>query len=534
MLKFLKLTTEYRKNPLGIDVSTPRFSWVFDSDQNNTVQKSYTVKVSGNGSIAWDSGVVESGQSVLIEYAGAPLVASTRYRVEVSVTDNHGEKAKAEGWFETGLLKGENFMSKWITHPFEDDVEPCPVFVKEFALTDKMVKSARIYASALGLYELSLNGSKVGDAFFAPGWTNYRKRIQYQTYDITGMLQENNRLEITTAGGWYQGVFGVFNKPHNYGTRTAVIAQIRIEHQDGSIETIISDESWGCTIGKRRSSEIYNGEIIDNTFVSESEKAVTVIEHPKNVLVCQESDPVRITQRLAVKELIITPNGEAVLDFGQNIAGVVEARLNCPCGTKITLRHAEVLDKNGNFYTENLREAKATDTFICAGTGEEVFLPAFTFHGFRYVHIEGLGTEIDICRFTACVLHTDMPETGCFSCSNDGINQLQSNIKWGQRSNFLDIPTDCPQRNERFGWTGDAQMFSSTAAYNMNVALFFTKWLRDLAVEQTTESGVPHIVPNILGEHEGSAAWAMRQPLSPGHCTAPMVMSACSANSTPA
>jgi alpha-L-rhamnosidase len=203
----------------------------------------------------------------------------------------------------------------------------------------------------------------------------------------------------------------------------------------------------------------------------------------------------------------VTPKGEVVFDFGQNLVGVIEARLCLPKGPKVVLRHAEVLDKDGNFYTENLRTAKSTDTFICGG-GEDVFMPAFTFHGFRYLQVEGLGDAPDPDWFTACVLHSDMPQIGNFECSHKKVNRLWQNIQWGMRGNFLDIPTDCPQRNERLGWTGDAQVFASTAAYSRNTALFFTKWLRDLASEQTAEHGVPHVIPNILGDMDGAAAWS--------------------------
>ncbi len=402
-------------------------------------------------------------------------------------------------------MSNENFNADWITHGFEDDLQPCAVFCKEFALSGK-VKSARAYASALGLYEIILNGEKVSDTFFAPGWTCYDKRLQYQTYDITSLLSDKNCIEMVVGNGWYKGILGYYEEGNHYGTRTAAIAQIEIVYEDGKKDTILTDQSWKSTTGARRYSDIYNGEVIDYTFTSPEPVNVSLYEHPKNILIGQESEPVRITERLKAKELIITPKGEVVLDFGQNMAGVVEAHLNCPKGTKVTIRHAEALDEDGNFYTTNLRTAKATDTFICSG-GKDVFLPSFTYHGFRYIQIEGLGNNPKLEDFIACVLHSDLEQTGRFECSNKDVNRLWQNINWTLRSNHLDIPTDCPQRDERFGFTGDAQIFISTAAFNKNIALLYSKWLRDLRAEQSPEFGVPMIVPNILGKSPGIAIW---------------------------
>ena len=504
-LQLKNLTVEYQSQPFGIDILEPRFSWHLCSDKADIVQESYSIQVLTSEGTVWETGVIQSDQSHLVKYEGKPILPKTRYQMVVSVTDNYGCIAISNTWFETGLMSAENMKACWITHEYEDDVEACPVFIKKFLLPAK-VKQARLYASALGVYQASLNGDKIGDIFLAPGWTCYNKRIQYQTYDVTHLLQSENQIEITVGNGWYKGDFGFDNRNTNYGDRTAVIAQLEIELEDGARQVILTDESWNYTTGPRRYSEIYHGETIDYTFVPEDLNEAVVLRHPTNLLVAQECEPVRITKRLRPQKVITTPKGETVLDFGQNLVGVVEAKLKYPKGTTITLQHAEVLDQHGNFYTANLRSAKATDTFLCSGSND-IFLPAFTFHGFRYLKIEGLDDALEPDNFTACVLHTDMQITGTFSCSHKGITQLQSNIQWGQRGNFLDIPTDCPQRDERLGWTGDAQVFASTAAYNMNVALFFTKWLRDLAAEQTPELGVPRVVPNLLSTLEGTAAW---------------------------
>lgn len=505
MLRLEKLRTEYRDNPLGLDVKKPGFSWVLVSDNQNVVQTGYQVVVKESDKTVWDSGPVESDQSIHVIYGGEELRPQSIYYVEVTVQDNYGEQATIAGSFETGLMDGVNFTGCWITHTFED-TEVCPVFVKTFAL-DRGIKRARIYSTALGVYEIQLNGQRIGEDYFAPGWTNYKKRVQYQTYDITSALQSNNKLDIIVGNGWYKGVLGFTNQPCNYGDKVAALLELHIWYEDGSKEVIVTDEKWECTTGQIRNSEFYNGETIDTSYQSPEPQAVEVLELGYFKIVAQESEPVRIIKRIKPVEFIRTPKGEAVLDFGQNMSGIVQIKVDGKPGQKIVLRHAEVLDRDRNFYTENLREAKATDTYICRG-GEQVLLPHFTYHGFRYIAVEGMGEELSKDDFTACVLHTDMEQTGVFNCSNPMVNRLQKNIEWGQRSNFLDIPTDCPQRDERLGWTGDAQVFAKTAAFNFNTALFFRKWLRDLASEQTMEHGVPHIIPNIMGDQEGAAAWS--------------------------
>lgn len=380
-----------------------------------------------------------------------------------------------------------------------------------------------------------------------------------------------NEIAITVGNGWYKGELGFNAKPDNYGDRTALLAMLHIVYRNGEEAFIGTDPDWMTETGVIRYSEIYHGETQDFTVKrqtigqavlfdyfnmetaeayseifddSESVRleetacvhaglsedvagamdvagtmemvgttAVATKRSPDSIpkIVSQESEPVRITKRFPVREKIITPKGEVVFDFGQNMAGLVEIclpELVGDCG-RLVIRHAETLDKDGNFYTENLRTAKCTDTYIYGSeqAGMTV-MPHFTFHGFRYICVEGAGKEVSGDLFTACAMHTDMPETGNFHSDNSLVNQLQSNIQWGQRSNFFDIPTDCPQRDERLGWTGDAQVFSGTASYNFNTALFFRKWLRDMAAETTAEWGVPHVVPNILGSQDGAAAWS--------------------------
>ncbi len=340
-----------------------------------------------------------------------------------------------------------------------------------------------------------------------PGWTSYHHRLQYQIYDITKMLREENEVEIMVGNGWYKGVYGFMLTPNIYGDRVGAFAEIHMEYGDGKREVLCTDESWKVRTGEILCSEIYMGETIDTT-VDEAQGntgTVSVTDFDRQTLTAQENEPVRITERIPAKELLVTPKGERLVDFGQNMTGIVEVKVHGRKGQKVVIRHAEVLDKEGNFYPETLRQAKSEDTYICNGE-EQTFLPHFTFHGFRYICVEGLDS-LTPEQFTACVMHSDMEKTGNFHCSNGKVNQLQSNIAWGQRGNFLDIPTDCPQRDERLGWTGDAQIFSWTAAFNRNTALFFRKWMRDVAAESSLEKGVPHVVPDILGSYS-SSAWS--------------------------
>lgn len=500
---------EYRENPLGID-SKPRFSWKLKSGEKDVVQTHYQIQVISEGKLVWDSGRVESSQSVLVACGGGELKPFTVYQVQVSVWDNYGNLGQASGNFETGVMGEENWNAKWITHTLSGEKTVCPVFVRSFTV-EKPVKQARLYVTTCGVYEAQINGQKAGDQFMAPGWTSYHNRIQYQTYDVTELLDAKNEIAITVGNGWYKGELGFDVKPDNYGDRTALLALMRIEYEDGEAIQIGTDTDWRVETREIRFSEIYHGETQDYIAGKTEVGNAVLFEQTERIghITAQESEPVRVTKRFKVREKIVTPKGEVVFDFGQNMSGLVEIRLPETEEGRLVICHAETLDKDGNFYTENLRTARCTDTYIYGKdqVGMTV-MPHFTFHGFRYICVEGAGMDVSAERFTACVLHTDMRQTGSFSTDHKLVNQLQSNIEWGQRGNFLDIPTDCPQRDERLGWTGDAQVFCGTASYNFDTALFFRKWMRDMAAETTDEWGVPHVIPNILGDQAGAAAWS--------------------------
>ena len=389
-MRLRDVRVEYRENPIGLDVRKPRFSWKLDTEEYNTIQTAYQIyityydKADKKEIVAWNSGKVESDQSVLVEYSGGALQAETQYKCVIQVWDNHENCATEEVTLETGLLTIENIVAEWITHDVSEEIA-CPVFVKTFS-TKKKVVQARMYATALGLYEIAINGQRVGDFYFTPGWTNYHKRLQYQTYDVTKILTtQENHIEITVADGWYKGPFGFTLRPNIYGNRVGALAQLHIAYEDG----VCTDSSWSVTTGQIRYSQIYMGETIDCNCKVNEVFPVKLLDYTKEHIIAQESEPVRITKRFPAKKLIITPKGEKVLDFGQNLAGFVKAKVGGKKGDTVIISHAETLDKDGNFYPETLRQAKSMDTYICDGN-EQVLHPHFTFHGFRYIKVEGL------------------------------------------------------------------------------------------------------------------------------------------------
>jgi alpha-L-rhamnosidase len=527
MIKVKKIRCEYKENPVGIDVLHPRLSWQLESDIRNTLQTAYRLQVSKVDNfltdIVWDTGKVDDQQSTHIEYKGIALESRVRYYYRVQVWDNKGNTCE---WSETcywemGFLNNAEWIAQWIT-PKEDldssKPSPCPMFRKVFEVAGK-VKSARIYATSLGLYELNLNGSRFGNALFTPGWTSYNTRLQYQVYDVTEQIKENrNAIGVVLGDGWYRGYLAWGDRRNTFGEKLAALIQLHIKFEDGREEIITSDKGWKASIGPIIMSDIYMGETYDARLekggwslpeYNDSDwKSVAILEHTKEILVAQENVPVKVINEIKPIQLLTTPEGDTVLDMGQNMVGWLRFRVKAQAGTVITLQHIEVLDKEGNFYTENLRSAKQTVQYTTSGVGEEIYEPHFSFQGFRYVRITGYPGTLTLNDFTGRVIHSDMEPTGSFTCSDELVNQLQHNIEWGQKGNFLDVPTDCPQRDERLGWTGDAQVFIRTACYNMNVAPFFTKWLRDLKADQTKEKGVPFVIPQVLDENSySSAAW---------------------------
>lgn len=373
----------------------------------------------------------------------------------------------------------------------------CPFFMKKFTV-DREVARAVLYMSARGVYEAVLNGSRVGDFIMTPGWTSYRHRFQLQKYDITELLTDDNTLTIQLAKGWY-GFIGLRN--------FAVIAQLDLEYSDGTSQCICTDETWYTADSGLNFCSIYDGIKYDARFVPEfNDLAVISEENDKSVLVDQISEPVTEQERIKPVEIINTPSGETVLDFGQNITGYLEINLNAESGDFVSFSFGEILDNDGNFYNKNYRSAKCLYEYTCRD-GLQSYKPNLTFYGFRYVRIDNFPQKPDLDNFTAIVVHTNMERTGCIETSDPMLNQLFHNVIWGQKGNFLDVPTDCPQRDERVGWTGDAQVFIKTASYNYNVSKFFEKWLGDMKLEQHTDGLIECVVPK-KWDGRPAAAWS--------------------------
>ncbi|MFB6318866.1 family 78 glycoside hydrolase catalytic domain [Saccharicrinis sp. FJH54] len=526
--KVTNLVCEYKTNPVGIDILQPRLSWQIESSEQDVFQTAYELKVykikgaENSKHLLWSTGKISSSQAVNVDYAGEPLKTGDLVYWQIRIWDQNDKPTKwsDKASWEMGILEPEFWDAEWISASTETETKgskPSPYFRKDFK-NDKKIASARVYVTSKGLYQLFINGIKVSTDLFTPGWTSYKNRIQYQTYNVTDMIQSENTLAAVLGDGWYRGYIGFNNRQNYYGDKLALLAQLEIIYTDGTRNRIVSDNTWKWNTGPLLSSDIYNGENYDARLEQQGwnmpgfdDKAWkdVVIQHLSNSnLVAPQGVPVRAISEIKPLRKIITPNGETVFDMGQNMVGWVRLKVKGSKGDKVTLKFAEVLDKDGNFYTANLRAAKATDTYTLNGKGEEIFEPHFTFHGFRYVKVVGFPGIPDLNTITGIVIHSDMEPNGSFSCSDPMINQLQHNIQWGQKGNFLDVPTDCPQRDERLGWTGDAQVFSMTAAYNFNVAAFYTKWLKDLAADQLPDGKVPNVIPDVLNGGGGATAWA--------------------------
>ncbi len=383
-----------------------------------------------------------------------------------------------------------------------------PVFSRRFR-AKKPIKNALLSLTAYGVYEAHLNGARVGEFILAPGWTSYTTRLQVQTYDVTAMIEKSNILTVAVGEGWCCGRIGWRYEEALWESRPIAMVKLVLTYVDGTSETITADKRWSVSPSKIRFSGIYDGEIYDSTFDTSTVEPAVVVYRDGSNLIPQQGEEVREIRTVSAKELIVTPKGERVIDFGQELTGYVEMTVTAPRGETIVYDHFEVLDKHGNVYTESLRSAKQRITFIADGT-TQVYKPHFTFQGFRYIVLREYPEQIDLGDFKAIVVCSDLRRTGEFECSSPLVNRLYQNVIWGQMGNFLDVPTDCPQRDERLGWTGDAQVFCKTAAYNFDVEKFFTKWLADLKADQLADGKVPCVIPDILRHVDSacSAAWA--------------------------
>jgi alpha-L-rhamnosidase len=534
-LRVVNPRCEYAVNPVGIGTARPRLSWRIESTERGVMQSAYEIRAAKTpealksaSSCKWTTGRARSDQSIHVEYGGPALKSGERVYWSVRIWDNGGRRSgwSAPAFWEAGLLAPSDWKADWIAACVKEDTfsNPCPMLRREFAVNGP-VRSARLYMTCLGLYQAEINGKPVTDVLFAPGWTAYNKRLQVQAVDVTSLLKPGrNAAGVMLGDGWYRGYMTWTKRNRIYGDSLELLFQMHIRYADGKEEWVVSDDAWkSSNRGPVRVSSMYNGETYDARmempgwsspgFDDGRWEKVAVTGRGKDLLTAQTGPPVKRMEEIRPVRIFKAPNGDTVVDMGQNMVGWLRVKARGPAGTGIILRHAEALDKDGNAYFENLRSALQTNRYILKGSGTETFEPHFSFQGFRYATVSGFPGEPALDAFTGIVVYSDIPKTGWFACSNPLINKLQENIWWGQKGNFLDVPTDCPQRDERLGWTGDAQAFARTACFNADVAAFYSKWLQDLEADQKEDGAVPHVVPDILSLNKtnrsaASAGWA--------------------------
>lgn len=544
--KTTDLRCEYLVNPLGIDTTRPRLSWKLQSNTRGQYQRAYRILVSSSrqnldnhiGDL-WDTGIVKSDQTTQIPYSGVPLKSGMQAFWKVAVWD---KDSRESGWSEpsiwsAGLLKPSDWTAQWIGYDasprviaqmpvrnFKHNPKAKPKFKnylpaqylrKNFKLTRKVTRAA-LHVTAQGHVEMHLNGQRVGNEYFTPGWTDYRKRIYYRTYDVTTMLDDGpNTIGAILGDGWFRGNISVIGQ-NQYGKKLRLLSQLHITYADGTTEVITSDPSWKGSFGPIILSDMFEGETYDArkeltgwnkpSFDDKSWAAVNTGSDIKPLIQAYPGVPVRPTQELPTVKLTEPKPNTYVFDLGQNFSGWARLKVTGKAGDKINLQFAEMLNADGTVYHDNLRTARAADNYILKGGGPETYEPHFTFHGFRYVQATGLTTKPDKETITGIVIHSDAPMTSSFECSNPMLNQLHSNVLWGQRSNYLEVPTDCPQRDERLGWTGDTQVFIRSGCYHQDVSAFFTKWIIDLMDTQNAAGTFGQQAPVFHGH--GSPAWA--------------------------
>ena len=533
-MKATHLRVQYLDQPLGLGNPYPQFSW---HCEGGIRQSAYQIICERDGAKIWDSGKVESSAMTQIIYAGAALKSRDQVRVTVTLWDENGELGEAsETCFEMGLLSELDWKASWISGDYTAENRrryPVDCFRKEFR-ADKPVVRARLYASARGLYDVTLNGKRIEDFQFAPGMTDYRKRIQYQTYDVTGLIQSKNQLELRLADGWYRGSSAAYGVTNVYGKETSVIAQLEMVDAEGNRELICTNGSFSWSNdGPIRFADLKDGESYDARMTPSYSGLAKVVAAPKAPLVASDNVPVKEKERLSGKLL---ENG--VIDFGQNIAGYLEFTVQGKRGQKIVFTCGEILDAEGNVDLSDIQiprpaagHTKLSETvflimekisgptvptplqevhFVCSG-GVDHYKTSFAVFGFRYAQVKNLD-QVELKDVKAIAVYSDMEATGDFICSNEMVNQLVKNTRWSMKSNFLDLPTDCPTR-ERLGWTGDAQIFFNTGAYFMDTAAFFAKWLRDMEDAIYKEGFIPSVLPyqgvEMMYKNSGmSVGWA--------------------------
>ena len=527
-MKVINLKCEYKVNPVGIDVKHPRLSWQIDSANKSLFQNKYRVivasskeKLDKNTGDLWDSDI-QSSNDCWCEYKGTNLSGETKYfwkvQSEVEFVEEYGNvsNTRIESYtadFITGLID-EKWDSEWIRFFWNPSI---PILKKDFTIV-REIKQAVIYGTALGLYDLYFNNERVGNNYFAPGWTDYNKRVYYNAFDITEqIINGSNRIKARVAPGWYAGFLGPFEDKGYYGKEAFFSCRVRIDYTDGTSEIIRSDKTWQGAISQITRSDLLMGEEY-NASVEVDDKELAAgswggVKNPEKHDVIPEAiqnypgNPVKKIEELKALSINEIEKGKFVFDLGQNMVGVCRYKFkDLKKGEKLEIKYGEMLNEDGTVYTENLRSAKVTDTYIASGNDEEVWTPEFTFHGFRYVEISTLGNA-DTETVTGIVYSSVHELAGSFECGIPEVNQLYSNIIWGLRGNYFDIPTDCPQRDERLGWTGDTQMFIKSASYITDIAAFFKKWLVDLNDAQREDGAYTDVAPSLGRLGDGAAAW---------------------------
>ncbi|CAN7506824.1 glycoside hydrolase family 78 protein [Arthrobacter sp. LjRoot78] len=516
-------TFDHLREALGVGNSTPRISWKTLAAPGWT-QAAYQIETTSNGE-THVSERIASADSVLVPWPAAPLSSGDEAAVRVRVWgagDADPSDWSAHSVVEAGLLRPEDWTASAITHAWDEDPESDrrpPLLRRDFSVPAPVAK-ARLYVTAHGLYEVEINGTRVGNDTLSPGWTVYGERLRYYTYDVTELIREgDNAVGSWLADGWYRGRIGFHDGYRNlYGDKVALLAQLQITHDDGSVTVVGTDQTWKAAFGPIGFTGLYEGESYDARelpagwsqpgFDDEGWGPVLAVPRDPATLVAPDGPPVRCTEEVRPARIFTSPAGKTLVDFGQNLVGRLRITVQGQPGDTVTLRHAEVLQE-GELFTRPLRRAISTDSYTIAGTEPETWEPRFTIHGFRYAEIEGwTGGEIS-ANVAARVYHTDMERTGWFDSSNPGLNRLHENVRWSMRGNFVDIPTDCPQRDERLGWTGDIQVFAPTASFLYDCSGMLTSWLKDVAIEQLPDGTVPWYVPVIPGGDE----WT---PIRPG------------------
>ncbi|GAA2215952.1 glycoside hydrolase family 78 protein [Nonomuraea monospora] len=525
------VTFEHHREAFGIGEPAPRLSWTVVTDISGWRQAGYEIELSdgattdrGNAaSSGTATGRVESAESVLVPWPGAPLGSRERrgVRVRVHGTDGSASDWSPWSWAETGLLHPSDWQASATAPPstlLGTPDGPALLLRRDFTLHGPIAR-ARLYITAHGLYEAELNGRTIGDDVLAPGWTSYHHRLPYRTHDVTALLREGpNTLAATLADGWYRG--RTFDRTNLYGARTALIAQLEITHPDGTTTVVTTDGEWRCATGPITATGLYDGEKHDARlhpqgwsepgFDDREWLPADTLPHDPALLVAPTGPPVRRTETLAPKEVLTSPSGKTILDFGQNLAGRLRIRVQGPAGHTVSLRHAEVLEQ-GELALRPLRGAAALDEYTLRGDpGPETWEPRFTTHGFRYAQLGNWPGELRPGDVVAVVCHTDLRATGTFECSDPLLNRLHDNVRWSMRGNYVGLPTDCPQRDERVGWTGDLQVFAPAAAFLYDCAGPLSSWLADLAADQGAHGTVPPFVPwppRYAAEH-ADPAWA--------------------------